>query len=362
MVAEAVEPATATVRAEAPRGDPSETATVVRFFVAPGDEIMAGAAVCRLHTGRFLYDLPAPSSGIVERLLVEPGVEIELGASLLIIGSSEVAIVQHEIMPAVRATPLARAIAAAYGLDLGQLAGAEYGRHIRAADVRAAVGESSDRDITDQGHGRPSVDVPSLRSRMPAHPFMIMHDDRPLALTAMEIDCTAEVVADQQVARIVHATSQALLTHSWLNSRWTDGCVLVYGRITLGLWRDTPDGASLLLLDNAADLSLRGIERALQACSNASGEARAAAASATFNIVIGQVSWWSEPLQAHGASAALHIGPPEHRVVVEADSDRLAIKTRRLAVLSYDARHIAQPAADSLLSCVRARVEHRRCL
>ena len=362
MVAEAVEPATTTVRAEAPRGDPSEMATVVRFFVAPGDELRAGAAVCRLHTGRFLYDLPTPASGIVERLLVEPGAEIGLGTSLLIIGSPEAAAVQHEIMPAVRATPLARAIAAAYGLDLGQLAGVETGRHIRAADVRAAVDEPSDGGIAEQGHGRSPVDIPFPRSSVPAQPFVIVHDERPLALAAMEIDCTTEAIAEQQIVRIVHATSQTLLTHSWLNSRWTDGCVLVHGRITLGLWRETPDGLSLALLHNAADLSLRGIERAMRSCSYGSGESRTAAASATFNVVIGQVSWWSEPLQAHGAAAALYIGPPERRVVVEPDSDRLAIRTRRLAVLSYDARYIAQPAADALLSSVRARVEHRRCL
>src|SRR5215213_7559308 len=110
------EATTAFVRVDVPRGDCDQTATVVRFFVAPGDEVATGIAVCRLRTDRFLYDLPAPASGIVGDLLVEPGTAIGVGTLLLSIEPrlSEPLAVVLDSGPPLRATPLARAIAAAH--------------------------------------------------------------------------------------------------------------------------------------------------------------------------------------------------------------------------------------------------------
>jgi pyruvate/2-oxoglutarate dehydrogenase complex dihydrolipoamide acyltransferase (E2) component len=62
-----------------------------------------------------------------------------------------------------------------------------------------------------------------------------------------------------------------------------------------------------------------------------------------------------------GTAALLQIGGVERRVVVKPATERVAIRARRILALVYDARHIAQPEADSLLQHVRVRVErHHR--
>jgi pyruvate/2-oxoglutarate dehydrogenase complex dihydrolipoamide acyltransferase (E2) component len=138
--------------------------------------------------------------------------------------------------------------------------------------------------------------------------------------------------------------------------------VLLYGRIDLGLWRDTGEGRTLMLLLNAADLSLRGIERAIADGPRAAAALLTAAMPATFTIVFTDAGWWGEAIIPTGSAALLHVGSAESRVVVDPATEQLAIRRRRLLALIYDARYIAQSEADSLLRAVRERVEQRRRL
>ena len=360
---ESVETGTTVMVAEAPRGDASAVMAVVRFYVAPGEPVEAGAAVCLLRTARFLYDLPAPSGGVVEELLVEPGEQISVGSPLLHIGAppNEPDPEEHR-QPPVRSTPLARAIAAAHGYDLTGLAGSSVDRRIRAADVRAAVGDPAPdpADAAVEPHAvvvaSPEV-PPSAVIRPWAPPLPLTHDDRPHACTAVEVDCGADVVPDNTVL-IVHALLQTLVEHPWLNSRWTDEGVLIYGRIDLGIWRDGTGSLGPTLIPHAADLSPHGIARALNGDPAATDRRTGCP---TFSICLLSGASWSAQMIPRGTAALLHIGGVERRVVVEPATEHLVIRARRILALVYDARHIAQPEADSLLQHVRVRVErHHR--
>ncbi len=359
---EAVETGT-TVVAEVPRGDASPVAAVVRFYVAPGDRVEAGTAMCRLRTARFLYDLPAPSGGVVEELLVEPDEQIAIGTPLLHIRElPDEPDPEEQRQPQVRATPLARTIAAAHGYDLTLLAGSSVDGRIRAADVRAVVGEPIPGRV--DAAVEPHTEVASFEAtsgaviRPLAPPLLLTHDDRPHACTTVEVDCGADVVPDNTVL-ILHALLQALVEHPWLNSCWTDAGVLVYGRIDLGIWCDRNGSLRPTLIPHAADLSPRGIARALHGDPAATDPC---AGCATFNILLSSGASWSEPIIPRGTAALLHIGGVERRVVVEPATERVVIRARRILALVYDARHIAQPEADSLLQDVRVRVERHHPL
>lgn len=343
---------TTIVRVETPRGDSAETATVVRLYVAPGDTVETGAAVCLLHTARFLYALPATASGSVEQCFVEAGAEIKPGDPLLSIVAfppEPSAIAQEPLPPALRATPLARAIAAAHSLDLRKLAGTSPGGRIRAADVRTALGASSNGHVLAPAT---VTTIPSSEARMPA---FVIHDQRSQAITAIEVNGEPDAV-------IVHAAIQALIEHPRLNSRWTDEGVLLYGRIDLGLWHDTAGNRNLMLLPNAADLSLRGIRRAIVNIPRVAEKALIEAMPATFTVCFTDTGWWSEAIIPTSSAVLLHVGSAASRVVVDPITEHLAIRRRRLLALIYDARYITQIEADSLLSAVRARVEQRRRL
>ena len=360
---ESVETGTTVIVAEVPRGDVSAVAAVVRFYVTPGDRVEAGAAVCLLRTARFLYNLPAPVEGVVEELLVERDEQIAIGTPLLHIGALHHGPdPEEQRQPQVRATPLARTIAAAHGYDLTGLAGSSVDGRIRAADVHAVVGDPARRPahaaVELHAVAASPEDTPSTVIRPWAPPLLLTHDDRPHACTAVEVDCGVHAVPDNTVL-IVHALLQALVEHPWLNSCWTDAGVLVYGRIDLGIWRDRNGSLRPTLIPHAADLSPRGIARALHGDPTATDPR---AGCATFNILLSSGASWSEQIIPHGTAALLQIGGVERRVVVEPATERVVIRARRILVLVYDARHIAQPEADSLLKDVRVRVERHHPL
>ena len=113
------------------------------------------------------------------------------------------------------------------------------------------------------------------------------------------------------------------------------------------------------LIPQAADLSPRGIVRALDGAPTATDPC---VPCATFNILLSSGASWSEPIIPHGTAALLHIGGVERRVVVEPATERVVIRARRIVALVYDERHIAQSEADSLLQDVRVRVERHHPL
>lgn len=64
---------------------------IVRVPVAPGDEIQAGQPVVVLEAMKMQNELAAESSGVVERVLVKPGETVQGGAVLVVLRAKETA-------------------------------------------------------------------------------------------------------------------------------------------------------------------------------------------------------------------------------------------------------------------------------
>lgn len=59
---------------------------IARVFVAAGDEVEAGARLCSLEAMKMENEILAPAAGTIERVGVEPGVRVEQGDELVVIG------------------------------------------------------------------------------------------------------------------------------------------------------------------------------------------------------------------------------------------------------------------------------------
>ena len=382
------------VLAVAPEGDGSPAVTVERFYVAPGDAIMVGDPVCLLRSERYVFDIPATEQGTVLELLAAPGATSALGAPIVrvapVIQCADVEPEQGRANGAARrATPLARNIAAAHGRDLSAIHGSGAGGRVRAADVRAALGPGATpaRDAARPGPA-PPVPPPPVASAPPAEapplpaapepsawlPRSIVGTDQPRALTAIAVDLLPDTLPRRQtggrrapagldptpMVRFSYAVAGALVEHPWLNSRWTDEGVILYGRVDLGIRRVVDGRPTISVIQRAADLSLQGLARKMdEAAQNAAPADRTS--GPTFLIVPAGTgaAWWFEPSIAQPSAAVLTIGAATRRpVVVEGISGpTIAVRDRALLALSYDARYIAQPEADAFLRCVRMRVE-----
>src|SRR5262249_1291325 len=114
-------------------------------------------------------------------------------------------------------------------------------------------------------------------------------------------------------------------------------------------------GARQVLVQDAQDLNIRGLARALQRPSQDTIE------NSTFTIVEYQeATWWGMPALDARHSAALGIGAarPPPAVVAQGGIDRVAVRHMLLLSLTYDARVLDQCHADAFLHDLKTRLEH----
>ena len=127
-------------------GADMEAATLVQWKVRAGDAVRKGAVIAVVETEKGLIDVEAFDEGVIERLLVEPGTRVAVGALLLRL-AGEASLVPAGVAqrpPAAplapaghtrRITPAARARAARLGVDLARVRGTGPQGVVTLADV-----------------------------------------------------------------------------------------------------------------------------------------------------------------------------------------------------------------------------------
>jgi pyruvate dehydrogenase E2 component (dihydrolipoamide acetyltransferase) len=137
-------------------GEGLEEAEIVAWHVAVGDRVVADQPLVSVETDKAVVEIPAPWSGTLVEILAEPGAMVRVGAPLAAfetaarpdagavvgdLGSARV--VAEQPAPAtsgaVRAAPMARALAARHGIDLASVTGSGPGGAITRADVEARI-------------------------------------------------------------------------------------------------------------------------------------------------------------------------------------------------------------------------------
>jgi multifunctional 2-oxoglutarate metabolism enzyme len=155
-------------------GESVTEGVVLEWHVAEGDSVSAGDTVVEVSTDKVDAEVPAPADGVITRLLVQVDDEVKVGAPLAEMeasvgvsaaddgaggtapeealatgrgGGSPAPAGPAAETPAdatdVRATPVARRVAAANGVDLGSVKGSGPGAKVTKEDVLAAQGNGA---------------------------------------------------------------------------------------------------------------------------------------------------------------------------------------------------------------------------
>lgn len=328
-----------------PLGQPA--AAIVRWLKRPGDRLAQGEPLLIVLGERAELLLPAPAEGVLEHLLVSAGAAVRAGEPLASIRPSQPAPAPARAAQAaqrpVRATPLARRLAGALGVELGRLAGSGPGGAIRRADVLATA--------------RPAPAVPAA----PERPAALIAEHAAQGLAVMRADlspvlavCAARAGAFARrgllldpLICVAAAVTEALLRHPLIAGRWYEDCIRVPRRINLALSQP----GDTRLIENAHHLSLRGLARAY-AQAQAPGER-----PRSFTITQALASqWFCQPAPAPGS--ALTIGAAQPRPIASdaGVAERIAVRPSALLALAYDIRLIGQREADAFLGEVVARL------
>ena len=156
-------------------GESVTEGTVLEWHVAEGDQVDEGQTVVEISTDKVDAEVPAPAAGTIGKILAQPDETVNVGAVLAEMttgpgggGNGSTTSTTPEPATAApgreaeeaavgdggaKATPVARRIAAAEGVDIGKVQGSGAGGKVTKADVLAANGGGA-------APSAPAIDVP----------------------------------------------------------------------------------------------------------------------------------------------------------------------------------------------------------
>ena len=243
--------------------------TLLGWMKKPGDEVRRGDIIAEVDTDKGVIEVEVFTSGVIEKLLVEPGAEVPVGTALAIIReeleegrkivdttaaktepavpvppvSPKSSIVPVPAAPRLRASPAAKKLAAEMGVDLGTVTGTGPGGRIQREDVeRAAPSKTARPELSAQaeriGRMRRTIGAAMARSKREIpHYYLSTTIDMAAAVTWLAEENLKRSVVDRLLygVLLIKAVARALSEVPELNSIWKDDTPIPCTDINIGV-------------------------------------------------------------------------------------------------------------------------------
>jgi len=281
-----------------------ERGTVASWLVPEGGDVERGQPLLEVVTDKVTMEVEAQASGVLRRILVPAGEEVDVATPIGVIGGADEELDEaawRRAAPAAQAvatapeagpgaaapgsaprprhlaSPKARRMAREHGLDLAALRGSGAAGRIVGADVEAAlaVGETVGTGVDPQG---PAPAEPAAAGRVRqvvAERLTQSYQQAPHIHLSAEIDASWMALLRRGMADrgqrvtytdlVVRAAALALTRVPELNARYEDGRSQVVDAVDIGIATDTPRGLVVPVLRRASELSLAELAAAAQA-------------------------------------------------------------------------------------------------
>ncbi|MGO9449606.1 MAG: 2-oxo acid dehydrogenase subunit E2 [Candidatus Binataceae bacterium] len=269
--------------------------TVLQWHKQPGDKVAQGEPVLTVETDKAQVEVEAPASGVIARLGAAQGDVVQVGGELAVIALNGEAV--DAVAPAkpaiiaaapassatpktadtgasrgrVIASPRAKRLAAERGVDLAGITSSGPDRMITEDDVRRA----SETKSAAPAAAEPGALVPSRREKLTriqsvgAKNLTQSWQQVPHFVQMVRVDMSRAMEARRALNAngakvsvtdlILSATVGALRENPRVNASYSDGEMLIYDRINLGIAVDTPDGLIVPVIHDAQSLDLAAI-------------------------------------------------------------------------------------------------------
>jgi pyruvate dehydrogenase E2 component (dihydrolipoamide acetyltransferase) len=290
-----------------------ETGKVLRWLKAPGDIVARGEPIVEIETDKVTVELEAPASGVLREVSAREGDVVPVGRPIaLIFAPGEAGGREPETPPmTVKASPLARKVAAEHGVDLAAVKTA--GGRIERADVLAHVERQKGASAGGNGvaarlpaaspkarrlAAERGVDVTTLRGSGPGGAVLAAdvsaETSRAAAPAAAGVSTAWRIMAERMTqswtsaphfylvrevnvsrlatwreragkqtgARITYTdlllkvVAAAIVQHPQVNVAWKDGAIARQAEINIGLAVAIEDGLVVPVLHGADRLTL----------------------------------------------------------------------------------------------------------
>jgi pyruvate dehydrogenase E2 component (dihydrolipoamide acetyltransferase) len=345
--------------------------TVGKWYKKEGEAVEKDEPIVEIISEKATYDLEAPSSGILRKILVNEGVDASVNAVLAVITSPDEAFSETEILEVpkaveeieerVLASPSAKRLARVYEIDLSLVKGSGPEGRIVEEDVRKFMEES---------HGT----LPKIKEIIPLTGFKKTSAERvsasfktaPHSTIIMEVNVSKagglhEKLQVSYTAILVEAVANALVEHAIINSTLDGNQIKIFDDVNVGLAVATEIGLVVPVIHNADRKSLKEIDTAIKELTEKARQGKLAKEELTggtftvTNLGMYGVEFFT-PIINPPEAAILGVGKiTEKPVVIEG---KVEVKPTIMLSLSYDHRIVDGAPAAAFLMKVKEKIEN----
>lgn len=264
-----------------------KTGSVVQWFRREGEAVEKGEPVVEVLSEKVTYDVEAPATGVLRKILAEEGTDLPVGSTLaLIVGRDEKlseAEIEAEALPSklfgevveqeeteaiprerVLASPAAKRIAREHNVDLAQVQGTGPEGRIVEEDVKLFIEEEAvliprvKEEISLTGIRKTTAERLASSFQTAPHSFIIVDVDM---TNAVKLRNKGQA---SYTATLIYAVARALREHPTVNSTLADGKIQVFEDINIGVAVSTEKGLVVPVVQNADKKQLAEISSELQ--------------------------------------------------------------------------------------------------
>jgi pyruvate dehydrogenase E2 component (dihydrolipoamide acetyltransferase) len=373
-------------------GDGMEEGTLLEWLKKEGDAVKSGEVIGNIQTDKATLELESPGSGILSGILIQPGESVPVGKPIAALlkegeslpanwgkaGGSEAKAeteqpkteskTEDASAPAatttatssetrIKASPLAKKLAAEKGIDLSTIQGSGPGGRIVEKDLVSAKPSTSTsapaaRPVTAPTASDTTVKLNKIR-QITAQRTTASKQNVPHFYVTVEVDVENLLALKDQFEReaagkitvndfVIRACALALREMPVVNSEYRNGELLQHGAINIGLAVALEDGLTLPVIHNADQLSIRQLGAAARELASKARDNKLTPdelTGATFSISnMGMLD--VDVFQAiivEPNAAILAVSTARKKVVVN-DQDELEVRSMMNITASFDHR------------------------
>jgi len=261
--------------------------TVVQWFKKEGDMVEKGEPLVEVLSEKATYDVEAPASGVLRKILTEEGTDVPVGETLGIITAPDEELPEIEVAappPAVEAeeavavperkveekierrviaTPAAKRLAREYDIDLTQIRGSGPDGRIVEEDVKRLI-----EGMRIMPRVREVISLTGIR-KTAAERVSLSARTAPQSTITMEVDMSKAAELREKVGvsytdMLVKAVAKALTEHPIINSTLEKEQIKIFVDINIGVAVATEMGLVVPVIHNANRKSLTEISSRLK--------------------------------------------------------------------------------------------------
>jgi pyruvate dehydrogenase E2 component (dihydrolipoamide acetyltransferase) len=358
--------------------------TVIQWFKREGDPVKKGEPLVEVLSEKVTYDVEAPATGILRKILAEEGVDVPVAGTLGIITEPDEPLPEIEeavtVAPPERieeevpvpekiakkarerviASPAAKRLAREHGIDLAKVKGSGPQGRIVEADVKRYIEET----VTLAPRVREVIPLTGIR-KTTAERVSMSARTAPHSTITMEVDMSNAAKLREETGAsytdiLVKAVAKALEEHPGLNSTLHNDQIKIYEDINIGVAVATEKGLVVPVIRNADKKSLTQIASTLKELVERAREGKLAKEDVTGGtFTITNLGMYGVevfiPIINPPEAAILGIGKVTEKPVVE--DKEIKIKPTMHLSLSFDHRIIDGAPAAKFLQRVKQILE-----